>query len=85
MCGVEMAAKTWMPYPLHLAILEGLEKKGGSLTDAELYDFLVESFGDVGFRNLNKELLRLEIQGRIYVSTLTKGKRRVELIKPKEE
>jgi len=85
MCGVEMAAKTWMPYPLHLAILEGLEKKGGSMSDDELYDFLVESFGDIGFRNLNRELLRLEIQGKIHVSTLTKGKRRVELIKSKEE
>jgi Fe2+ or Zn2+ uptake regulation protein len=80
-----MPAKTWRPYPLHLAILEGLEKKGGSLTVAELHDFLVESFGDVGFRNLNKELLRLEIQGRVHVSTLTKGKRRVELIKQKDE
>ena len=80
-----MAAKTWRPYPLHLAILEGLEKKGGSLTDSELYDFLVESFGDVGFNDLNRELLRLEIQGRVHVSTLTKGKRRVELTKPKEE
>jgi len=80
-----MTAKTWTPYPLHLAILEGLEKKGGSMTDDELYDFLVESFGDIGFRNLNRELLRLEIQGKIHVSTLTKGKRRVELIKSKEE
>jgi len=80
-----MAAKTWQPYPLHLAILEGLEKKGGSLTIAELHDFLVESFGDLGFRNLNKELLRLEIQGKVRVSTLMKGKRRVELIKQKEE
>lgn len=68
-----------------MAILEGLEKKDGSLTIAELHDVLVESFGDVGFRNLNKELLKLEIQGRIRVSTLMKGKRRVELIKQKEE
>jgi len=80
-----MTDKTWKPYPLHLAILEGLEKKGGSLTDAELYDLLVESFGDIGFGTLNKELLRLEIQGRVRISTMMKGKRRVELIKPKEE
>jgi len=80
-----MATKTWTQYPFHLTILEALEKKGGALTDAELYDVLVESLGDVGYRNFNKELLRLEIQGRIYVSTLMKGKRRVELIKPKEE
>jgi len=80
-----MTMKTWRPYPLHLAIIEGLEKKGGSLTVAELHDFLTESYGDVGFGNLNKELLRLEIHGRVHVSTLMKGKRRVELIKPKEE
>jgi len=80
-----MATKTWRPYPLHLAILESLGKKGGALTDSELSDVLIESFGDVGFRTLNKELLRLEVQGKIHVSTLMKGKRRVELIKPKDE
>jgi len=29
-------------------------------------------------------LMRLEIQGKVYVSTFTKGKRRVELIAAKE-
>jgi len=29
--------------------------------------------------------MRMEIEGKIYVSTLTKGKRRVELIERKEE
>ena len=80
-----MPTKTWKSYPLHLTILESLEKKGGSFTVAELYDFLAENFGDIAFRNLNKELLRLEIQGKVRVSTLTKGKRRVELIEQRDE
>ncbi len=34
----------------------------------------------VGFNELNKTLMRMEIEGTIYVSDRTKGKRRVELV-----
>lgn len=57
--------------------------KRGPLTDVELYDLLKESYGDIGFRNLNQTLMRMEIEGKIHVSTLTKGKRRVELVEGK--
>jgi hypothetical protein len=35
--------------------------------------------GDVGFNALNKELMRLEIEGAVHVSALARGKHRVEL------
>ena len=82
--GVEkMSIRTWKPHPLSTTVVEILEKKG-SLTDVELYDLVKENYGDVGFGNLNKTLMKLEIEGRVYVSALTKGKRRVELIEKKE-
>ena len=78
-----MAIKTWKPHPLYTTIVEILERKG-PLTDVELYDLLKENYEGIGFGNLNKTLMRMEIEGKIYVSTLTKGKRRVELIERKE-
>ena len=79
-----MSIKTWKPHPLYTTIVEILERKG-PLTDVELYDLLKESYEGIGFGDLNKNLMRMEIEGKIHVSTLTKGKRRVELIYRKEE
>jgi len=77
-----MAVKTWRSHPLDAAIVEILERKG-PLTDEELYDVLKESYEDVGFGSFNKALMKMEIEGKIYVSTLARGKRRVELIAKK--
>ncbi len=78
-----MSIKTWKPHPLYTKIVETLERKG-PLTDLELYDLLKESYEGMGFGDLNKNLMRMEIEGKIYVSALTKGKRRIELIERKE-
>ena len=61
-----------------LVIVETLERKG-SMTDVELQKELKDDFGDVSFRELNKDLLKLEVQGLVRVSRLMKGKRQVEL------
>ena len=79
-----MAIRTWNPNPLSIIIVELMERKGAT-TDVELYDMVKELQNDVAFSALNKELMRLEIAGKIHVSALTKGKRRVELLKPKRE
>ena len=78
-----MSTKTWKPHPLYTTIVEILEKKA-PLTDVELYELIKEIHGETGFGDLNKTLMRLEIQGKVHVSTLTKGKRRIELIEAKE-
>ena len=78
-----MSTKTWKPHPLHTTIVEILERKG-PLTDVELYELIKEPHGESGFGDLNKTLMKLEIHGKVYVSLLTKGKRRVELIEAKE-
>jgi hypothetical protein len=68
---------------LDLAIVEVLEKKG-TMTDTELFDLLRETPEELGFGDFNKTLMKMEVAGLIYVSSLTKGKRRVESVKSKE-
>jgi hypothetical protein len=77
-----LTIKTWKSRPLYTAVVEILEKKD-PLSDVELYNLLKESYEDICFGELNKTLMKMEIQVKIHVSTLTKGKRRVELIKEK--
>lgn len=72
--------RTWKPRSVDLAIVETLEKKG-AMTDVDLFSLLKERHGEVGFGAFNKVLMRLEIEGRIHVSSALKNKRRVELIK----
>lgn len=77
-----MASKTWKTRPVEGFILEVLSKKG-AVTDADLFDIVNDEFEDIGFADVNRFLMNLELEGKIYVSSLTKGKRRVELVKRK--
>ena len=72
-------SKIWSPRPMSLSIVEILEKKG-PMTDIDLLKDLRSNFGEVSFRELNRELMKLELAGILRVSRLTKGKRQVELI-----
>lgn len=63
---------------MSLAIVEVVEKKG-PLTDIELLKELKANFGEVSFRELNRDLMKLELGGVLRVSRLMKGKRQVEL------
>jgi Fe2+ or Zn2+ uptake regulation protein len=74
-----MPIKTWKTQPAHYVILEILKKKG-AMTDAELYETLKEEFEDLGFKDLNELLMQLEIGGKIRTTSLSRGKRRVELV-----
>jgi hypothetical protein len=75
--------KTWKSHPLNTQITEFLERKG-PMTDTDLYDLIKGTHEGVGFSELNKTLMRMEIEGIIYVSARTKGKRRVELVEQKK-
>jgi len=74
-----MPIKTWKTQPAHYVLLEILKKKG-AMTDTELYEALNEEFEDLGFKDLNELLMQLEITGKIRTTSLTRGKRRVELV-----
>jgi len=65
---------------MSLSMVEVLEKDG-PMADVDLLEELKSDFGDVSFRELNRELMKLELAGILRVSRLTKGKRQVELIR----
>jgi Fe2+ or Zn2+ uptake regulation protein len=75
--------RTWKPHPLHTVIIELLQRKGPA-TDMDLLSMIKEIYSDLSFNIYNKALMRLEIEGLVHVSALTKGKRRVELLKTAE-
>ena len=50
------------------------------MTDTELFEVLTEEFKDLGFKDFNELLMRLEISGKIRLTSMVRGKRRVELV-----
>ena len=70
--------KVWGPRPLQLYVLEVVGRKG-PLTDDELLRELRNGKEDLSFRELNRILLKLEVNGLVRVSRQMKGKRRVEI------
>ena len=71
-------SKLWDVQPLHTVLVEALVKRGGNSTDTELLGDLKKSYGEISLRELNKTLMRLEVDGVIHVSSLTKNMKRVE-------
>lgn len=74
-----MPIKIWKTYPTYYVVLEVLKKKG-AMSDTELFEYLTEEYKDLGFKDFNELLMRLEIAGKIRTTSLTRGKKRVELI-----
>ncbi len=71
----------WNPIPLKNAILHAINKRQGVILDGDLFQLLQKNFKDVSPSELNRCLMDLEIEGIIHVSTITKTKRRVEIVK----
>jgi hypothetical protein len=71
--------KTWKVHPAYYVLLEALKKKG-AMTDSDLYEVLTEEFEDLGFKDFNELLMRLEIGGKIRTTSMVRGKRRIELV-----
>ena len=71
--------KTWKTHPAYFFILEVLTKKG-DLTDDDLFDLLKGEYEDLGFKDFNELLLKLEVSGKIRTSSLARGKRRIEQV-----
>ncbi|MCD6515217.1 MAG: hypothetical protein ACTSSP_08675 [Candidatus Asgardarchaeia archaeon] len=77
-----MSSKDWPSLPLTVVILDILEKHKGIILDNELMSILERVYGDVSPNELNKALLKLEIDGLIHVSYITKTRRKIEILKP---
>ena len=73
------AVKTWKTRPAYFVILEILGKKG-DMIDEDLFSALHKEFGDLGYKDFNELLMQLEVSGIIRSSSMSRGKRRIELI-----
>lgn len=73
------AVKTWKIRPAYFVLLEILNKKGDMIDD-DLFAQLKEEFEDLGYKDFNDLLMRLEISGKIRTTSMSRGKRRVELV-----
>ena len=71
--------KTWKTRPDYFFLLEVLNKKG-DMTDDDLFDQLKNEYEDLGFKDFNELLLKLEVSGKIRTSSMARGKRRIELV-----
>jgi len=71
--------KIWKTRPTHYTLLEILSKKG-DMTDEDLFDALKDQYEDMGYKDFNELLMRLEVAGKIRTTSLARGKRRIELI-----
>ena len=74
-----MPVKTWKTRPAYSVLLEVLTKKG-DMTDDDLFDALKEQFEDLGYKDFNEFLMRLEVSGKVRTSSMARGKRRIELV-----
>jgi hypothetical protein len=71
--------KTWKTKPAYAAMLEVLTKKG-DMTDDDLFNQLKDEYEDLGYKDFNDLLLKLEVSGKIRTSSMARGKRRIELV-----
>ena len=74
-----VTTKTWKTHPAYFVLLDLLKKKG-AMADTDLFEALTDEFGDLGFKDFNQILMRLEISGKVRTTSMIRNKRRVELI-----
>lgn len=68
------------PLPLHALVVEALSRHGNSMSDDELLEELRGFVKELSANDLRKALFKLEIEGIVRVTGVTKNKKRVELI-----
>ncbi len=74
-----MSINGWRSIPLYYAIVEELERRGGSAKDIDIYRALRDKY-DLSFSEFLKELMKLEMHGVIRVEVLKENLRNIELI-----
>jgi len=79
---MEEESGRWRTESLALIILDLLTKRQGTLKEEELLEMLQAMMKDLSSSELNKQLLELELRGKVNVTTLKKG-RVITLAKPR--
>ena len=60
-------------------MIEVLHKKG-DMQETDLFNALQDEYEDLGYKDFNDLLLKLEVAGKIRTTSLSRGKKRVELV-----
>ncbi len=71
--------KTWKTRPAYFVLIETLRKKG-DMPENDLFNALQSEFEDLGYKDFMELLLKLEVAGKIRTTSLSRGKKRIELI-----
>ena len=74
-----LPTKTWKTRSAYYVLIEILNKKG-DMPETDLFNALVGEFEDLGYKDFVDLLLRLEVAGKIRTTSLSRGKKRVELV-----
>lgn|GEM_PF-2292948 len=68
------------PLPLHVLIVEALSRHGNSMSDEELFEELKAIVKDLSTSDLRRALFKLEIEGVVRVTGVSKNRKHIELI-----
>lgn len=74
-----MSEGIWNSTPIQDSIIFALKKNKGVMIDQDLLKILKNEYKFMNEKDLTLVLLKLEIQGVIYVSRIVKTKNRIEL------
>ena len=71
--------KVWKTRPAHFVLIEVLTKKG-DMQETDLFNALQDEYEDLGYKDFNDLLLKMEVAGKIRTTSLSRGKKRIELV-----
>ncbi len=74
-----LPTKIWKTRPTYFVLLEILTKKG-DMSENDLYSAMQGEFDDLGYKDFNELLMKLEVAGKIRTTSLSRGKKRIELV-----
>ncbi|MHA2295200.1 MAG: hypothetical protein ACXADA_04245 [Candidatus Hodarchaeales archaeon] len=74
------SAETWNEVPLSLLIMRILDKRDGIVLEHDLVNLLEKEIDSINKTRLNKELMKLEIHGKISVTRIKKKERKITLL-----
>lgn len=71
----------WRPFPLTFSIMNVVERREGIILEDDLVRLLESDIGEISERELNRALMKLEIEGLIHVQTIKKNQRVIKRIR----
>jgi hypothetical protein len=74
-----LPSKTWKTRPAYYVLMQILNRKG-DMPETDLYNAIHDEFDDLGYKDFNDILLKLEVAGKIRTTSLSRGKKRIELV-----